>query len=448
MKFVYPRLPVHEARKLLDRHSQMELEELAEVAATHHPRAYPVPTGGPTAPTERLLRVRRCALTAAEPWAGRQVSRSEAAAFDRTLGAALHDAMEIIPADAAHEGTWNFVTLVLLPDLAVQRFPERHPDRMLGGHRNAFRRSWWRREVLGELTTTGEPPLGEDELVGIFERAKMARSRRLARTLAEEILRYEGGDRSQFARGLVKLVRRQTGPRLLDALDDDRLRDIVRATSLQVSESLASGADVDGSVPSPSTAGGASQVHRLGEAIHRGTPSGSRNHKGFAGLSVYESFTGHVPHPEGASENELCAGIRDLVSVEGPLLGDRLVDAYHQAAGGKRLTRGIRRAVNRGISAARRRGLIVEDNPLGESGIKHRIYRLAEQPTVIPRHLGPRDLSQVPPNELAFLLEHESDEISDSEEVFRQVLARYGMPRLTSERRQQLERAFELVRER
>jgi hypothetical protein len=448
MKFVYPRLPVHEARELLERYSEMGAEELSTLADTRHPRAYPVPTGGPMAPTDRLQRVRQSALRAAEPWADRPVPRSEVAAFDRALGAAMHDAMDIIPADAAHEETWNFVTLVLLPDLAVQRFPERHHDRMLGGQRNAFRRSWWRREVLGELTTAGDPPLGEDELVGIFERAKMARSRRLVRMLAEEILQYPRGDRSNFARELLKLVRRQTGPRLLDALDDERLRYIVCTTGKQVSESLASGGlDVDGWVPSPSAAGVVLQADARDERTQGARSSGSRVHEGFAGLGVYDHFVGSVPDPENASESELCDGIRDVVSVEGPVLGDRLVHAYHQAAGGKRLTRAMRRTLNRSIGAARGRGLIVEDNPLRESGIKHRVYRLAEQPIIIPRHLGPRDLSQVPPNELAFLLEHESDGISDLEEAFRQVLARYGMPRLTSDRRQQLERAFKLLRE-
>lgn len=229
MRYVYPRLPTADARRLIDRYQDITVAELSEFAAVDHPRAHPVATGGTTAPTGLLHRVRAEALDAVAHWTEFDaVPSRDVAAFDRTIGVTLHDAMLILAADAAHEETWNFVTLVLLPDVAMRRFPDRHPSRLLGGQRNAFRRSWWRREVLGELTTSGDPPLGEDELVGIFERSKMARSRGLARALAAEVLSYRGSDRSHFARQLMKLVRRQTGPRLLDVLPQSDLEALLR----------------------------------------------------------------------------------------------------------------------------------------------------------------------------------------------------------------------------
>lgn len=229
MRYVYPRLPRSEADRLMARYESMGAQELFAEAAVSHPRAHPAPTGGHPAPRPLLVQVTVEARAAAAQWLeqDRRVQRPDAADFDRRVGAALHAAMHIMSADAAQNETWNFITLVMLPDLAVLRFPDRHPSRLLGGQRNVFRRPWWRREVLGGLTTEGDPPLGEDELVGIFERSKLARSRALARVLAGEILSYRGSDRSQFARNLTKLVRRHTGPRLLDYLGPPDLERLV-----------------------------------------------------------------------------------------------------------------------------------------------------------------------------------------------------------------------------
>ena len=237
MRYVYPRLPGTEARRLIEHYTHLDADELAHEADVGHPRAHTVPTGGPTAPPAKLRAARAAVLQAAAPWADQQqVPRRDVAEFDRAVGMALHGSMQILPADAAHEETWSFVTLVLLPDLAVRRFPDRHPSRLLGGQRNAFRRSWWRCEVLGELVVEGDPPLGEDELVGIFERSKMVRSRELARTLAFEILSYGGPDRSHFARQVMKLVRRQTGPRLLDILQPEELTSLVQEAAIEIEQ--------------------------------------------------------------------------------------------------------------------------------------------------------------------------------------------------------------------
>ena len=104
--------------------------------------------------------------------------------------------MQIIPADASHPGPWSFVTLVLLPDVASKRFPDLHENRLTGTYRNTFRRCWWRHHVLGDLEfPPGSTPLGEDELVKIFERSKMARDHRLAKALALGIVAYQGRDR-------------------------------------------------------------------------------------------------------------------------------------------------------------------------------------------------------------------------------------------------------------
>ena len=221
-RWVYPRLDPLEASRLLDGLRSGRLQPSISCSD-----ATPPPTGS-LVPEAVLQEVRHAVATASMTVTAGDVPRGEVARWDELVGEALHATMGIIAADAAHEGVWSFLTLILLPDVAVRRFPDMHVDRMLGRQRNVFRRLWWRREVLGDLPVPqGARPLGEDEYVGIFERSQMARCRPLARALATVILDYQGGNRSSFARDLAKVVGRQTGPRLLDTLTELELRDIV-----------------------------------------------------------------------------------------------------------------------------------------------------------------------------------------------------------------------------
>ncbi|MBL0749257.1 hypothetical protein [Nocardioides baculatus] len=139
--------------------------------------------------------------------------------------------MNILPADAAHSGTWTFLTLVVFPDLAWARFPDLHESRVLGGPRNALRRTWMRQHVLGDLHSEPRNPLGEDELVGLFERSALARNRRLVRAVAREVLSSETSSRSDFARQLYKRITHLTGPLLLDSLTDHQLSALVTAAA-------------------------------------------------------------------------------------------------------------------------------------------------------------------------------------------------------------------------
>lgn len=70
-------------------------------------------------------------------------------------------------------------------------------------------------------------PLGEDELVGLFERTALARNRRLAKALARRVLNYSGSGRSDWARQLYVNTTYATGPRILDILSDGELDDLV-----------------------------------------------------------------------------------------------------------------------------------------------------------------------------------------------------------------------------
>ena len=238
-RFVYPRLPLPFANKRMAEikttKEQSGLAGIERLVSFEHPRAAPVPTGGHAADRARIAGIRKVVTQALEAWRGQdEVSRSQVAAFDQALGRVLHEQLEIVPADAAHDETWNFLTLVVFPDVAVQRFPDMHADRMIGGQRNALGRTWFREEVIGDLLRSATRPLGEDELVGLFERTAVARNHTLVRRLAVTVLAYEGTGRSAWARKLYKQVTFATGPRLLDSLSEDQLDNLIGAAARAV----------------------------------------------------------------------------------------------------------------------------------------------------------------------------------------------------------------------
>ena len=235
---VYPRLSLPFARvRIGEIASAMSTGGPASVRtlpAVEHPHAAPVATGGRVASPDDIAKVRAAILDTVEPWYSvGMVSRPQAAAFDLALGHTLHEQLQIVPADAAHDETWSFLTLVVFPDVAVLRFPGMHADRMIGSPRNVLRRTWLRQQVLGDLLHSTDRPLGEDELVGLFERSALARNHALIRRLAVAVLAYEGPmARSEWARELFKRVTFITGPRLLDALSDAQLDAIIQGTEL------------------------------------------------------------------------------------------------------------------------------------------------------------------------------------------------------------------------
>lgn len=231
--FVYPRLPLSFAKKRISEiqsaYESGGMHEVQELVDTDHPQAAPVATGGRAASRAHIANVRSVVTEALKPWQTHDtVPRAEVATYDMILGRALHESLQIIPADAAHDETWAFLTLVVFPDVAVRRFPDMKNERLLGTPRNVLRRTWFREEVIGDLQKRAKRPLGEDELVGLFERSALARNHALVRSLAAAVIKHEAGNRSDWARELYKQVTFATGPRLLDTLSEDELDDLIR----------------------------------------------------------------------------------------------------------------------------------------------------------------------------------------------------------------------------
>lgn len=164
-------------------------------------------------------------------------------------------------------------------------------------------------------------------------------------------------------------------------------------------------------------------------------------------LHPYIAFAEPLPRITDSQLDTLSRNIARIVAVEGPVLGERLHQAYAKAAGSQVVGKKVAQMLNQAITSAERRGMIVSDNPLGDSGVKPKTFRLAVQPEVVARELGPRSLGSVPPAELAHHLMGLSAEFHGRavEELFRAVLLRLGLVGLTGNAKTVLTRAFMLL---
>jgi hypothetical protein len=231
--FVYPRLPRARGLAIIEETRSWALDKLAASSATDHPDAAPIATGARVAP--RILEELRDGVRSVARDRGypEMLRRGREWTFDSAAGRVLYQKMDIIPADAAAEGVWSFLSLVLLPEIGPWRFPERAQDRLLGHPRNIFRRSWWRAHVLGEdldAAPDGQQPLGEDELVQIMERPTLAANPQVARAVRDGIFRGAHRvdvARSEFARDLTKRMLRLTPFITFDLLDEIQLTGLV-----------------------------------------------------------------------------------------------------------------------------------------------------------------------------------------------------------------------------
>jgi hypothetical protein len=211
--------------------SELSIQEARLAARTSHPAA--VTAGWADPIPEREIARLQLALRAAADERGwpRPLDLSAGADVDRAWAPILFDLMDIPAADAAGEGVWSFLALVVVPDLSKWRFPNGGPERFLGVEQHVFARLWTRRRVLGGdlFCGAGHDPLDEDELVALFRRRDLIANPAVARSITRTLLRGSPGGPerpSRLKRLLVDLLR-QTPALCLDVLDDDELDAVV-----------------------------------------------------------------------------------------------------------------------------------------------------------------------------------------------------------------------------
>ena len=153
------------------------------------------------------------------------------------------------------------------------------------------------------------------------------------------------------------------------------------------------------------------------------------------GLATYVDWTstGYVPDPRTATQVELTTLLAKVAEREGPVVAIRAYRLINRASGSQRLTAPARRALNRACAAAVRIGHVVAANPLNREGQAQLVLRSPESPEVILRERGPRELDELPPDEVVTMLRsiHEAIGPVDVVVLKRQALERLGWVRLT-----------------
>lgn len=280
MSWLLPRLTMQQAQtRFADLAQHMAGGGFAhDFVAPDLPIAAANPTGGRVAPPA-LLQEWRDEIVSRVP-AAVDATPAGRARLGAETGRALAETVSPIPADAAHDGVWSFLTLALLPDVVALRWglPEEGElpaDRWLGRQalgggrdRNHLKVSWRRWRVLGPLMLQ-EPILGEDELVGLFERSSVARNPTLVKVCAQEVLAHSGTSRMEFARSLMKHVSAATGVRLLDTFDEGQLQQLVGTLGSRLSGTR----QLDDVPPPPPSDGGQSVLGRPRRAAPAGMAS-------------------------------------------------------------------------------------------------------------------------------------------------------------------------------
>lgn len=116
--------------------------------------------------------------------------------FDQALGAAVHEQMRIMPADAAQADVWTFVNTVVAPDIVLWRYGKFDEtkkrwliseERIFDLTRTTIGRLWWRVHLLGPEIARS---LGEDEAVQLLEKPRIGGFRDLSRCIGERHLHF------------------------------------------------------------------------------------------------------------------------------------------------------------------------------------------------------------------------------------------------------------------
>jgi hypothetical protein len=166
------------------------------------------------------------------------------------------------------------------------------------------------------------------------------------------------------------------------------------------------------------------------------------------GLDPYRAWDGgsgsHPPDPRSAPRPRIMDALVEIIAAEGPMLASRAYALYNRASGGKKLTSVARAPLSNSVYHLAREGTIdlvgADDIPWQNDDV----LRLPGTPAVVVRELGPRELIEVPLDEIAELMRR-LQAAGQADDLKRAVLSAYGLVRMTARAEQYLTTAEELL---
>lgn len=150
-----------------------------------------------------------------------------------------------------------------------------------------------------------------------------------------------------------------------------------------------------------------------------------------------------IDDPREADRSVISRAMESIVEVEGPITADRLYKLVIRASGSARVTQVVRKPLNRAFFAMH--GVVFDEFEDPNTNWPQRVVRVRGSEPIKPRELGPRDLYEVPLNEVLWLAQSLGDPRRHPLEVKQKALAEYGLERLTAKADAYLEAAFVLI---
>jgi hypothetical protein len=236
-RFIYPELDFSAEEEVFGTLVGRSVEQLREDSVSNDPRStyFPIGTRIPESHLEDFRQEVRAfvdELGWPEPY-----ETEERLLFRTKLPTILHQKMAISAANAGRAGVWSFLSLVLMPDVAIWRWPDLTPQRVKGHaersrNRHLFRVAWWRAEVLGESSADLLAELSEDNLVQILERPGLFRDHRLATATGDAFVDYRseipgGVSHEDVFRDLCKRLNRLGAFVLFEVLKAEELTEVI-----------------------------------------------------------------------------------------------------------------------------------------------------------------------------------------------------------------------------
>jgi hypothetical protein len=268
MTQLIPQIPAGVAEPLLAQLAISRHADLDPGAELRCPQAITQPTGGMPI-TDTLLNELRTAIVKAAQNVGFPGSRPTSfLRFELEVAqvlaawSPLWNAQGSPSGEALRNDCWTFITMVLLPDVALWRWPAKGGEdgpgsrswkgRMVGGSRNAFQRIF--RRVMCLDRGADHPDrwglireLQEDDFSAILERPGLSSNREVAVCLGEEYLamkqrlsQLSAGDRQEVYRQATKAIRAYGVVQPLDLMSAENRERLIQNAFRQHEDELTS----------------------------------------------------------------------------------------------------------------------------------------------------------------------------------------------------------------
>jgi len=151
-----------------------------------------------------------------------------------------------------------------------------------------------------------------------------------------------------------------------------------------------------------------------------------------------------VPDPREANALQVARYLREIIEVEGPIRVQRAYRLYAHTCGIKRIGRVVRSKLNRALNHLVKKGDVLLEQEGPDQTQVNAIARSVGTPRVVVRTAGNRNFWDIPPSELAAVMESKASRpFTEDEELFHRVLSHYGIMRLTTNIEAELKRVYE-----